>query len=84
MIVVNHIYNKGGITMYISFFDICFECNEISPDCEFCKYNTECRKFYECFGHVPKILWSTVTSFDYLLNYVNKWREYNNGTTVKH
>lgn len=69
--------------MYVSFFEICFECNEISPDCEFCKYNSECGNFYECFGYVPKFLWSQVTSFDDLINYVNKWREYNNGTTAE-
>lgn len=66
-----------------SFFDICIECNEIF-DCEFCKYNAECGNFMECFGNIPKIIWSTVTSFDDLINYVNKWREYNNGTSVKH
>lgn len=73
--------------MYISFFDICFGCNEIVNifnDCEFCKYNAECGNFMECFGDIPKILWSKVTSFDDLFNYVNEWGEYNNGTSAEH
>lgn len=69
--------------MYISFFEICSECNEFSHDCEFCKYNAECEKFIECFGDIPRYIWSTVTSFDDLFNYVNKWREYNNGTSAE-
>ena len=70
--------------MYISFFDICFECNEFSPDCEFCKYNAECVKFMECFGYIPKLQWSKVTSFNGMIKCLNKWREYNNGTTAEH
>ena len=69
--------------MYISFFEICFECDELSPDCELCMYYAECGKFMECFGYIPKIQLSKLTSFDDIINCLNKWREYNNGTSVK-
>lgn len=70
--------------MPITFFDICFTCNTFAFDCSLCEHRSECEKFLDCFGCIPKFQWSMVTSFDDLLECVNKWREYNNGKTDEH
>lgn len=70
--------------MIVSFFEITFECNAVAFECSKCDYASECKKFIDCFGCIPKFQWSMVTSFDDLIECINKWREYNNGKTDEH
>ena len=70
--------------MVVPFFEITFECNAVAFECSKCDYASECKKFMDCFGCIPKFQWTMVTSFDDLIGCVNKWREYNNGKTDEH
>lgn len=70
--------------MVVSFFEITFECNAVAFECSKCDYASECKKFIDCFGCIPKFQWSMVTSFDDLIECLNKWGEYNNGKADEH
>ena len=74
----------GGYIMLVSFFEITFECNAVAFECSKCDYASECNKFIDCFGCIPKFQWAMASSFDDLIEYVNKWGEYNNGKTDEH
>ena len=66
----------------MGFFDLCFACN-IRPtyeECEECKHEEECDKFQRCFEHCPSEVWRKVSSFEYILKCVEKWRVYNEQT----
>ena len=68
--------------MKTGFFDVVFECNA-HRECEKCLYINEiCNKFGSCFDNrTPSGVWKSVTNFEDLTEYVNKWREYNGETT---
>lgn len=69
--------------MNIGFFDLCFTCNARTTveECEECRYEEICDKFYMCFAHYPSDVWRKVVSFDDILRCVEKWRLYNEQTT---
>ena len=84
-IVDDLLFTLGGYyVVVVSFFEITFECNAVAFECSKCGYASECGKFISCFGCIPKIQWSMVTSFDDLTECLNKWGEYNNGKTDEH
>lgn len=76
--------NRRNKQCTFHFLKYALNATPFSPYCELCKYNAECVKFQECFVYIPKFQWSQATSFYELINSMNKWREFNNGTTVKH
>ena len=69
--------------MNVGFFDIVFECNSLGK-CINCKYREECKLFQRCFeGDIPSEVWRSVSCFDYLIQYVNDWGEYQNEQTIE-
>lgn len=63
--------------MKSGFFEIIFECNG-RDGCYGCDAWDDCAKFQACFDAIsPCQLWRNVTNFESLIEYVNKWWEYN-------
>ena len=71
--------------MNVGFFDIVFACNmRTTPeDCEECRYKEACDKFQMCFEITPDLLWSKISSHEYLLKCIYEWGEYQNEQTFK-
>lgn len=66
--------------MKSGFFEIIFECNG-RDDCHGCYAWDACAKFQVCFdATTPCQLWRHVTNFESLIEYVNRWWEYNEQT----
>lgn len=62
------------------FFEIIFECNG-RTGCYGCNARDSCAKFQVCFdATIPCKLWRKVTNFESLIEYVNRWMEYNEQT----
>ena len=66
-------------------FDIVFACNMRTTleDCEECRYKEVCDKFQMCFEMPPDLLWSKMSSNEYLLKCIYEWGEYQNEQTFK-
>lgn len=71
--------------MNVGFFDIVFACNmRTTPEeCEECRYKEVCDKFQMCFEMPPDLLWSKMSSHEYLLKCIYEWGEYQNEQTFK-
>lgn len=66
--------------MKSGFFEIIFECNG-RDGCHGCDARDVCMKFQACFDTaIPCQLWRDVTNFESLIEYVNRWWEYNEQT----